>query len=107
MDSLGTSILWIAMLSRGAEGTVPVRTWVVLLEGILTVFISTGIAPLASFQFTTGESLRKTTAMRVAPATISLWRTARTAWKFHPLVATPSAVVCLTGGMTPWMIAGI
>ena len=77
------------------------------MGGIPTVFLSTGIVPPVSFQFTTGGSLRTPAALQVAPVTISLWRTARTACNTLPLVATPSMVVWLTSGMTPWIIAGI
>ena len=107
MDRLGPSIFWIPVLIGGTEGPVPVRTWVVFMGGIPTVFLSTIIVPPVSFQFTTVGYLRTPAALRVAPVRISLWRTERTACKFLTLVATPYAVVWLTGGMMPWMIAGI
>ena len=75
--------------------------------GIPTVFLSTGIGLLAFFQFITGGSLRTLAVLRVAPVTISLWRTARTACKSPLLVVNPSVVVWLTRGMMPWMIAEI
>ena len=78
-----------------------------VLGGIPTVFLSRGIFPLAYFQFTTRGSLRTPAALRVATVTISLCRTAHTACKVHSFVATPSVVAWLTGGMTPWMVAGI
>ena len=46
-------------------------------------------------------------ALRAAPVTISLWKTARTTCKCVTLVATIYMVVWLTGGMTAGMIAGI
>ena len=95
------------MIIGGTEGPVPVQTGVVALGGITAVFLSCGIGPLVFFQFITGGSLITPAALHVAPVTISLWRTARTACKSLPLVATPPAVVWLTDGMTPWMIAGI
>ena len=107
MDRLGPSIFWLHMLIGEAEGPVLVRTWVVVLGGIPKVFSSTGISPLMSFQFITGGSIRTTAVLRVAPGTISLWRTGRTACKAPLLVATPYVVVWLNGGMMPWMIAEI
>ena len=107
MYCLGPSIFCLPVLIGGTEGTVPVQTGVVVLGGIPKVSLSCGIGPLVSFQFTTRGSLITPAALRVAPMTISLWRTARTAWKSLPLVATPSAVVWLTGGMTTGMIAEI
>ena len=107
MDRLEPSIFWIHMLTGGTEGSVPVQTWVVVLGGILEVFLSTGIVLLVSFQFITGGYLITPATLRVVPLTISLLRTARTAYKTHPLVATPSAVVWLIAGITPWMIPGI
>ena len=104
MDCLGPSIFWLPMLIGGTEGQLPVQTWVVVLGGITMVFLSTGIVPPVSFQFTTGGSLRTLAALRIAPVTISLWRTTRTACKSLLLVATPSTVIWLTGGMTPWVI---
>ena len=98
------------MLIGGTEGPVPVQTGVVVLGGILTVFLSTRIVPPISFQFTTEGYLRTPAALHVATVTISLWRsacTACTACKALTLVATPSAAIWLTGGMTPWKIAGI
>ena len=107
MDRLGPSIFWIPVLIGGTEGPVPVRTWVVVLGGILKVFLSDEIFLFATFRFNTGRYLRTPAALRVAPVRISLWRTERTACKFLTLVATPYAVVWLTRGMMPWMIAGI
>ena len=78
-----------------------------VLGGIMTVFLSRAIGPLASFQFTTGGYLKTPAELHVVPMTISLWGTTRTACKALPLVATPSAVVWLTDGMTTGMIAGI
>ena len=107
MDRLVTSIFCLPMLTEGTEGPVSVQTVVVVLGGISMVFLSTGNFPPASFQFTTGGSLRTTAALHVAPVTIYLWITARNTCKNLPIVATPSAVVWLTGGMTPCIIAGI
>ena len=107
MDRLGPSIFWLHMLIGGTEGPVPVRTWVLVLGGIPTVFLSTWIVPPVSFQFNTGGSLRIPAALHVAPMMTSLCRTAHTACKSLPLFSTPSAVVWLTGGMKPWMIACI
>ena len=107
MDRLGPSIFWLPMLIGGTEGPVLVRTWFVVLEDIATVFLSTRIVPLVSLQFVTGGSLRTPAVLRVAPVTISVWRTALTACRALLLVAIPSEVVWLTGGMTRWMIAGI
>ena len=81
------------MLIGGTEVPVPVQNWVVVLGGIQTVFLSTGIVPPVSFQFTTGGSMRTFAALHVAPVTIYLWITACTACKALPLVATPSAVI--------------
>ena len=107
MERLGPSIFWLPMIIEGTEGPVPVQTWILVLGGITMVFLSTGIVPPVSFQFTTGGSLRKPAALRVAPVTIFLWRTACTACNALPLVATPSTVVSLTGRMTPCMITRI
>ena len=95
------------MLILVTEDPVPIQTGVVALGGIPAVFLSRGIVLPVSFQFTTGGSLEKRAALRAAPVTISLWRTARNACKFLTLVATLSVVVWLTGGMTAEMIAGI
>ena len=43
--------------------------------------------------------------LHVAPVKIFLWRTACTAWKTLPFVATPYAFVWLTDRMKPWMIS--
>ena len=107
MDYLGTSIVCLPMLIGETEGTVPDRTWVVVLGSITTVFLSTRIVPPVSFQFTIGGSLITHAALHIAPVTIYLWRTARTARKTPPLVTTPSAVVWLNDRMTPWIISGI
>ena len=48
MDRLGPSIFWLPMLIGEAEVPVLVRTLVVLLGGIPTVFLSTGIRLLTS-----------------------------------------------------------
>ena len=40
--------------SWGTEGLVPVKTLVVVMGGIPTLFLSNGIGPLAPFQFTIG-----------------------------------------------------
>ena len=74
---------------------------------ILTVFLSTGIVPSVSFQFTILGSLRTPTELCVSPVKVSLWRTTRTSWKALPLVATTPAIVCLTDETTPWIIARI
>ena len=47
----------------------------------------------------------KPAVLRVAPVIIFLWRTACTACKTLPLVATPSVFVWLTDGMTLCMIS--
>ena len=107
MDRLRPSIFWRPMLTGGTDGPVTFQTWVLVWGGIPTVFLSTGIVPPLSFQFTTGGYIKTPAALCVAYVTISLWRTALTACKSFPLVATPSAVVWLTGGMTPRMISGI
>ena len=107
MDRLGTSIFWLHLVIEYAEGPIPVRTWVVVLGGILTVFLSTGFSPLAFFQFITGGSLRTPTVLHIALMMISLCRTLRTACKSPLLVVNPSVVVWLTRGMMPWMIAEI
>ena len=107
MYRLGISIFWLPMINRGIEGPVPVQTWVVVLGGIPTVFLSTLIVPSVYFQFTTIGSLRIPAVLHDAPVTICLHRTATTACRALPLFATPSAVVWLTNGMTPWMISGI
>ena len=107
MDRHGPSIFYLSMLFVGTEFPVPVLTGVVVLGGITMVFLSTGIGPLAPFQFTTGGSFRTPAALHVTPMTISLCRTARTACKYLPLVATPSTVVCLTGRIMTGIIAGI
>ena len=104
---LGPSIFWIHMLIWGLEGPVSVQTEVVALRLSTTVFLSCVIVPHASFHFTTGGSLRTPAALRVSPVMISLWRTTHTACKTLPLVATPSTVVWLNGGVTPCMISGI
>ena len=107
MGRLVPSILWLPVPIGGTEGPVPVQTWLVALGVIPAVFLSRGISPLASFQFTNGGSLRTPAVLHVAPVTISLWRTTRTACKTLQLVATPSTVVWLNGGVTPCMISGI
>ena len=107
MDRLRPSIFCLPMILGGTEVQVPFRTGVVDLGGIPTVIISTGIRLPVSFQFNTRGFLRTPAALRVAPVTISLWRTACTACKSLPLFATPSAVVWLTVRMTPLTIAGI
>ena len=107
MVRLGLSIFCLSRLIGGTDGTVPVQTGLVALGGIPTVFLSRVIGPLVSFQFTTGGSLRTPAALCVTPMKISLWRTARTACKALPLVATLSLVVWLTGGMMTGTITGI
>ena len=107
MGCLGPSIFWRPMLIGGTDGSVPVQTGVVVMGVITAVFLSRRIGSLVSFPFTTGGSFRTTAVLRIAPVTISLWRTALTACKALPLVATPSVVVWLTSGMTNGMIAGI
>ena len=107
MVRLGPSIFWLPMLIGWTEGPVPVKTGVVVLGGITEVFLSRGIFPLASYQFTTGGYFRTPTSLRVAPVTIYLWRTARTPCKSLSLVATPPTLVWLNGKMTTRMIAGI
>ena len=107
MGRLGPSIFWLPMLIGGTEGPVSVQNGVVALEGIPTVFLSHGIGPLASFQFTTRGYLRTPAALSVMPVEISLWRTVRTSCKTLSLVVTPSEVLWLTGRMTLWMIARI
>ena len=107
MGRLGPLIFCLPILIGGAEGPLLVQTWVVVLGRIPMVFLSCAIGPLTSFQFTTIVYLRTPTTLRVAPVTISLWRTWRTACKSFPLVATPSTVIWLTGGMTTGMIAEI
>ena len=54
MDRLVPLILWLHMLIWGIEGPVPAQTWLVVLGGITTVFLSTVIVPPVSFQFTMG-----------------------------------------------------
>ena len=49
MNLLVPSILWLHMLVGGTEGPVPVRTWLVVLGGILKVFISTLLSRLCTF----------------------------------------------------------
>ena len=66
-----------------------------------------GIFPSASFQFTTGGSLKTRAALRAAPVIISIERTVRTTCKVPPLATTPSAVLCLTCGMTTGVIFGM
>ena len=107
MDHIGPSIFRLTMLIGGTEGPVLVLTWAVVLGVIPAVFLSTGIVLPVSFQFTTGGSLKTLAALRVAPMKISLWKNTHTVYKALPLVATPSAVVWLTDGMRPWIIAGI
>ena len=107
MDRLGPSIFWLPMLIGWTEGPVPVKTGVVVLGGITEVFLSRGILPLASYQFTTGGYFRTPTALCVAPDTISLWITALNVCKALPLVKTPSAVIWLNSGMKTGTIAGI
>ena len=107
MAPLGSPIFWLPMLISGAEGPVPVRTGVVDLGEILMVFLSCGISPPASFQFTTRLSLRTLVELRLVHVTIYLWRTERTACKALPLGATPYMVILLTGGMMTGIIAGI
>ena len=107
MDSLGPSIFWLPMTIGEVEGPVPVRNWVVVLGSITTVFLSTGIGPLASSQFFTGGSLRTPAVLHVKPVTIYLQRTIHTTRKAPLLVVNPSVVVWLTGGITPWTITGI
>ena len=107
MGLLGTSIFCLPIIFGGTEGPVPVQTGVVVLGGIPAVLLSLGIDPLVSFQFTTGGYLRTLAALRVAPETISLWRTVRIACKYLPLVATPSGFIWITKGMSTGMIAGI
>ena len=99
--------VWIRVSWYVLEGPVPAWAWVVVLGGIPMVFLTTGIFLTVSFRFTTWGSLRTPVALRVAPVTISLWRTACTTCKGLPLVATPSVFVWLTNGMTPWIVAGI
>ena len=107
MDRLGLSIFSLPILIGGTKGLVPLRIGVVILGGILTVFLSCVIFPLAFFQFTTEGSLRIPVEMCVLPVTISLWRTSHTACKTLPLVVTLYVVLLLTSRMTPWMITGI
>ena len=107
MYRLEPTILWLYMLIWEAKGPVQVRTGVVILGVIMTIFLSTIIGLLALFQFITGGSLRTPKVMCIAPMAISLWRTVRTACKAPLIVATPSVVVRLTVGLTHWMVAGI
>ena len=107
MDRLGPSIYWLLILIGGTEGPVQIRTGIVDLGGIPTVFLSRGIVPPVSFQFTTGGSLKTCAALRATPAKIYLRRTTHTTCNVLPLVATPYTVVWLTGGMTSGMIAVI
>ena len=108
MDRLGPSIYWLLMLIGGTEGPVLIRTELVALVGILTVFLYRGVFPPMSFQFSTVGSLSTSSALRAAPVTIYLWRTVRSACKSLPISATPSTVVWLTDRMTDgvisWMI---
>ena len=107
MERVGPSIFWLPMLIGDTEVPVPIRTWVVILGGILTVFLSIVIFPAVYFQYTTVGSLGTAAALHVAPVTISLSRTSHTTCKAHPLVATPAMVVWSTSRMTPCMITGI
>ena len=107
MDRLGPSIFCLPILNGETKGPVPFRTLLVVMGFIPTVFLSTWIGLLAYFQFITWGSLGTPAVLRIAPVMISLWKTVRTSCKSPLLVVTPSVVVLLTGGMTPWMIAGV
>ena len=107
IDRLGPSISWLLMIIGGIEGPLPIQTEVVALGGIPTVFLSTIIVPPMRFQFTIWGSLKTCAVLCTKPVMISLWRSAHTACKVLPLVATPSTVIWLIGRMTAKMIAGI
>ena len=104
MDSLGPSIFWLCMLIGGGRGSSTSQNLSIGSGGYSDNFLSTGIGLLAYLQFFTRGSLRTPAVLRVASVTISLWRTVCTACKAPILAVTPSMVLYLTGGMTPWMI---
>ena len=107
IDPLGLPIFWILMRIGGAEVSVPIITWVVLLGNTQTVFISIGISQFAYFQFTTGRSLKTCAALGIVLVTISSKWTVCNTCKSPPLVETSSPVAWWTGGMISWTIAGI
>ena len=107
MDPLGLPISWILMQVERLEVPLLVIIWVVDLWDTPTVLISIGISLLATFQFTTGESLTTRTALDAFPMTISSKRNVRTAYKALPQFEIPSVVAWWTRGMTPSMISQI
>ena len=107
MEPLGLPISWLPILVGETKGPTPIRTGLVNLGGVLTVFPSRGIVLSVSLQFTTGGSLKTPAALRTASVTISFKRIVHTAWIVPPLIATPSVVFWLINRMMTGMISGM
>ena len=75
------------------RGSITIPNWGGKSVGVPTVFLSHGIVPSMSFQFTNGGSLKTCAAMCAASVTIYFGRIVRTECKVPPLSATPPAVV--------------
>ena len=88
MYRLGPSISWLLMVVGETEAPAPIRTGVVNLGEVPTVFPSHGIVLSVSFQFNTGGSLKTLAALCAASVTNYFDRTVRTACKVFPLAAT-------------------
>ena len=98
MDRLGLPISWLPILFWDTKGLVPIRTGVVALWGITTVFLSHGVVlPM----------YLKRAALRATPVKFSLATTIRTACKVTPLAATLYTVVWLDSGVTTGMFFGM
>ena len=102
-----TSNLLDPFPSWDTEGPAPIRTGIVNTGGVPTLFLSRGIVPSMSFQFTTIGSLKTRAALRAVSVTISFKRIVCWACKVPSLSATPSTVGGLISGMTTGMISGM
>ena len=103
MDPLGLKMSWLPILDEKIEGQAPIRSGVVNLGGVSTLFPSHGIIMSMSFQFTTVGYLKTRAVLRAASVTISFELIVRTTCKVPPLAVTPPTI----GGMMTGMISGM